>query len=499
MSFVPTKLYCDSYFPNTETSLTMGNGHTQFAGLSDMTYSWVVDTSNNLVLNGQASGPSPAIQPILIAPNGNVSIPSLDVSGSGVLSVSSSNGSGIKCTGTTNVNITANLIAGSGIVLTPDISDTAIVISCDVSGGDQWNTIPATTNVNMNANCLTNASNLTIGTGNTTVGPFAITLSSDDSNAQIYMGKSNAPTDTGNGGVLSVGSGYQLVYTSQGTSHEFVSSVSAGTGISITGSSSAPIINATGGGGGPTVDAIPAGTKTITIPAGNSIFNYTIAGGGGGGGGSAFAGAGSNSSGGGGGGGGQAITGSIYCTSGNTFIQYTLGSGGAGGTGGNPTGNNGVDGADSTLEVNGSLFTITAIGGKGGQGGNQAGSGIGGNGGDGFYGGGGGQGLATNGSGGVGSSISGTSATVLQGGEGGNNPFPAFKNRISTPNPSTTVVGGNGAGSGGSYTTGTSLETPFSASLGGGGGGGCVNYPTAGVGSGGSGGNGYISYYFTQL
>jgi hypothetical protein len=251
MSFVPTKLYCDSYFPNTETSLTMGNGHTQFAGLSDMTYSWVVDTSNNLVLNGQASGPSPAIQPIVIAPNGNVSIPSLDVSGSGVLSVSSSNGSGIKCTGTTNVNITANLIAGSGIVLTPDISDTAIVISCDVSGGDQWNTVPATTNVNMNANCLTNASNLTIGAGNTTVGPFAITLSSDYSNAQIYMGKSNLPTDTGNGGVLSVGSGYQLVYTSQGTSHEFVSSVSAGTGISITGSSSAPIINATGGGGIP--------------------------------------------------------------------------------------------------------------------------------------------------------------------------------------------------------------------------------------------------------
>jgi hypothetical protein len=81
MSFVPTKLYCDSYFPNTETSLTMGNGHTQFAGLSDMTYSWVVDTSNNLVLNGQASGPSPAIQPIVINANGSVSIPSLDGSG----------------------------------------------------------------------------------------------------------------------------------------------------------------------------------------------------------------------------------------------------------------------------------------------------------------------------------------------------------------------------------------------------------------------------------
>jgi hypothetical protein len=135
MSFVPTKLYCDSFFPNTETSLTMGNGHTQFAGLSDMTYSWVVDTSNNLVLNGQSSGPAPAIQPIVIASNGEVSIPSLDVSGGGVLAVSSSNGSGITCTGSTNVNLSSNFLAGSGIVLTPDISGTAITISCDISGG----------------------------------------------------------------------------------------------------------------------------------------------------------------------------------------------------------------------------------------------------------------------------------------------------------------------------------------------------------------------------
>ena len=79
MSFAPTKLYCDSYFPNTSTSLTMGNGHTAFSGLSDMTYTWVVDTSDNLTLNGQASGPSPAIQPITIKANGDVLIPSLDV------------------------------------------------------------------------------------------------------------------------------------------------------------------------------------------------------------------------------------------------------------------------------------------------------------------------------------------------------------------------------------------------------------------------------------
>jgi len=293
MSYAPSKLYCDSFYPDTETSLTMGNGHTQFAGLSDMTYSWVVDTSNNLVLNGQSSGPAPAIQPIVIASNGEVSIPSLDVSGGGVLAVSSSNGSGITCTGTTNVNLSSNFVAGTGIVLTPDISGTAITISCDISGGG--------------------------GSGIQTI-------------------------TSANGSGINV----------SGTTNTVLqANIIAGTNITLTPNTgdTGIVISASGASGGPTVDVVPSGTKTITIPTGNSIFNYTFCAGGGGGGGSAFS-SSLNSAGGGGGGSGQVISGSMYCISGTTTITYSLGSGGAGGSGENPTGNNGFDGTESTLTIN---------------------------------------------------------------------------------------------------------------------------------------------------
>lgn len=349
MSFVPSKLYCDSYFPNTETSLSMGNGHTQFPRLSDMTYSWVVDTSNNLTLNGQASGPSPAIQPIIVSSNGVVSIPSFDVSG-----VSSSTLVG-------NPNATINATSGVVYINTPT---TQISGSLDVSQN-----ITASNNIGCNG-LYNTGSNATYFFDDKTNPSHYYNLYGIDNKVHLQTngttdiftvdsnGNSNVVNNLVVGGSITAGSG-------------LVSSVSAGTGISITGTASAPVINATGGGGGPTVDAIPAGTKTVVIPSGNSIFNYTFSAGGGGGGGGAFAGAGSNSSGGGGGAGGQLVSGSIYCTSGNTFIQYSLGSGGAGGVGGNPAGANGGDGSDSTLQVNGSINTITAKGGKGGKGGNS--------------------------------------------------------------------------------------------------------------------------------
>lgn len=433
MSYAPSKLYCDSFYPNTETSLTMGNGHTQFAGLSDMTYSWVVDTSNNLVLNGQSSGPAPAIQPIIISSNGEVNIPSLDISGSGVLAVSSSVGSGITCTGTTNVSVSSNFLAGTGIVLTPDISGTAITIACDISGGGSGiQTITSANGSGINVSGTTNTvlqANIIAGT-NITLTP-----------------------NTGDTGI---------------------------------------VISASGASGGPTVDAVPAGTKTITMPSGNSIFNYTMSAGGGGGGGSGYS-SSLNAGGGGGGGSGQTITGSMYCISGTTTITYSLGSAGLGGSGGNPTGDDGADGSASTLTINN--IPIVAKPGLGGKGANQVGLGIAGDGGAGYCGGGGAQG-GVNGAGGNGSLVSGTGATNTQNGQGGNNPFPVILSDSTTSN---NLIGGNGGGSGGASASYSSLQAPTPASLGGGGGGACVNTGTIGIGNGGNGGDGYISYYFTQL
>ena len=187
MSFVPTKLYCDSYFPNTETSLTMGNGHTQFAGLSDMTYSWVVDTSNNLVLNGQASGPSPAIQPILIAPNGDVSIPSLDVSGAGVLSVSSANGSGLTCTGTNNVALASNLVAGANITLTPSTTNTSITISATGGGSGGVSSVSSG-----NGSGITCTGTSTVALTSNLVAGSGITLTPSTTNSSISISASGS-------------------------------------------------------------------------------------------------------------------------------------------------------------------------------------------------------------------------------------------------------------------------------------------------------------------
>ena len=72
MSFLPSSLTIDSFYPNTQASIYMGNGHTNFSGLSDMQFEWVVDTSNNLNLYGQASGPSPLTNPISISANANL-------------------------------------------------------------------------------------------------------------------------------------------------------------------------------------------------------------------------------------------------------------------------------------------------------------------------------------------------------------------------------------------------------------------------------------------
>ena len=193
MSFVPTKLYCDSFFPNTETSLSMGNGHTQFAGLSDMTYEWVVDTSNNLVLNGQASGPSPAIQPIVIASNGNVSIPSLDVSGAGILSVSSANGSGLTCTGSNNVSLASNLVAGANITLTPSTTNTSITISATGGGGSGG--VSSVSSANGSGITCTGTSTVSLASNLVAGSNITLTPSTTNSSITISAGSgSNPPT-----------------------------------------------------------------------------------------------------------------------------------------------------------------------------------------------------------------------------------------------------------------------------------------------------------------
>jgi hypothetical protein len=98
------------------------------------TFAVKVDGEGNLQFYNR-SGASDVANPITIAPNGEVTIPSLSVPGADVLSVTSGTGSGINAVGTTNVNLTSALIAGDGITLTPSTSDTGLVIaSSGISG-----------------------------------------------------------------------------------------------------------------------------------------------------------------------------------------------------------------------------------------------------------------------------------------------------------------------------------------------------------------------------
>jgi hypothetical protein len=66
--------HIDPVAANVPGVLSLANGHTATSLLPDQEYTFTVDLSGHLKLTGQASSPSPSIQPIDIAPNGDITI-----------------------------------------------------------------------------------------------------------------------------------------------------------------------------------------------------------------------------------------------------------------------------------------------------------------------------------------------------------------------------------------------------------------------------------------
>jgi hypothetical protein len=238
MSFLPSSLTIDSFYPNTQASLYMGNGHTNFSGLSDIQYEWVVDTSNNLNLYGQASGPSPLTNPISISANGTVSIPSLDVSGSDVLSLTSGIGSGINCTGTTNVSLSSNFVAGDNITLVPSTIDNSILISA--SGG--------ASTVDISANV---GSGITVNNSNPLAPILSTNLIAGSNITLVPSVLDNSITINAGGGIISVNGGVAIsidntIPSAPVINNSGVVGITGGTNVTITGTATNPIINASG-------------------------------------------------------------------------------------------------------------------------------------------------------------------------------------------------------------------------------------------------------------
>jgi hypothetical protein len=270
MSYKPSNISIDSFYPNTEATFNMGNGHTILSGLSDMTYEWTVDSSNNLNLTGQASGPSPAIQPISIDQYGAVLIPSLTVPGGDVLSLTSNIGSGIDLVGTSNIVVSSALVAGTNITLTPSLIDNSISISASGGGGS---TVDISSNIgsgidvdNTNPLAPILSSNLVAG-ANITLTPSLI-----DNSISI-----SASGGGGGGSVNSVIGGNNISISGTSTdpiidlSTNVVLSVVGGNAISISGTSQNPIIDLSLN----PVLSITAGTGPITITgtSANPVLN----------------------------------------------------------------------------------------------------------------------------------------------------------------------------------------------------------------------------------
>ena len=90
-------------------------------------------------------------------------------------------------------------------------------------GGANWSTVTATSNIDCGAYALTHLSGITVGSGNTTPGAYALSLDGGASNAQLYIGNSATPTITGAGGVFTVeASANTPVFTNAGASFNMV-------------------------------------------------------------------------------------------------------------------------------------------------------------------------------------------------------------------------------------------------------------------------------------
>jgi hypothetical protein len=195
--------FCTNINPNFANAsvlgqLTMANGNN-----AETAYAIVVDNSNNLQFYCQTTG-SDLFNPITISSVGEVTIPSLSVPGADVLSIVSGLGSGMNCIGSTNVNLTSALVAGTNITLTPSSDTTALTISAS--------------------------------------------------------GNAGTVTSVSAGTAISVtGTAQDPIINNTG-----VATVTAGTNVTITGTATNPIINAGGGGGG-SVTSVSAGTGAITV------------------------------------------------------------------------------------------------------------------------------------------------------------------------------------------------------------------------------------------
>ena len=192
---------------------------------------------------------------------------------------------------------------------------------------------------------VTTSGNLTLG------GTLGSIANSQLTNSSVTV---TAGTGMSGGGAVALGSSVTL--TNAG-----VTSVTAGTGISVSASTGGvTITNTAASYAGPGATVVTS-TGTFTIPTGITKLKVTVVGGGGGGGGSS---ADINYQGGSGGGaGGAGISYLTGLTPGNT-ISVTIGAAGTGGAGGNNIAGSG--GSTSIASGTQSITTVTATGGVGG-------------------------------------------------------------------------------------------------------------------------------------
>ena len=216
-----------------------------------------------------------------------------------VLTAASGQATGLQWTpGFVNPMTTANdtIVGGSGgspsrlaagtanQVLSMNSGGSAIVWSSPVN----WSTITATQGVDFGGQTIFHASNLTIGTGDTSIASYAIGLYAATSNANIYMATSTASSLSGSGGVISVNNSNNLTFTNNGGTREVViNPMTAANDLIIGASSGSPTrlgvgtanqVLSVNSGGSAIVWSSPANWSTITATqnvnfGGSSVVN----------------------------------------------------------------------------------------------------------------------------------------------------------------------------------------------------------------------------------
>ena len=147
-----------------------------------------------------------------------------------------------------------------------------------------WSASTATSNVNFGNYKIVNTNNINVGFNDGTIGNYALTLSSNASNAQIYMGSSSVPSITGNGIVLSCVSNNLLITNEGGSYSPFGNPMTTAGDLIIGGTSGAPArlpIGSNGqflnvSSGGVVQWATPANWSTITASTNANLGGSAI-------------------------------------------------------------------------------------------------------------------------------------------------------------------------------------------------------------------------------